>query len=448
MATFPIPPNNNRLGFHYFPNSNHFRESDLRLWLPRLRSLGVTWLTLVAPSNRAIPELFLNGLHSEGIESILHFPFSLDSAPKAQDLQSLFSAYSRWGVHYVIFFDRPNSRVAWPTTAWTQNDLVERFLDRFLPLADVAAEVGLNAVFPPLTPGGDYWDTSFLRTALKSIERRGNYRLLENLVLSAYAHAGDRPLDWGCGGPERWPAARPYFTPPGSQDQRGFCISDWYIATAQAVTGQASPLLLFGLGNHPSNWDSSQRDENTRTQRILTMAQALAFQDKSEGPRKTSSESIELLPPQVLCGNFWLLASDSKSQHRSETWFQPNGDQLPIVRSFRQFVIDLERVSAISDQKTSRSNHHPHPISHYLLLPSFDWGVSDWHLTVARPFIKKYLPTVGFSQAEAAWASRITVIGSAQDFPEAVLDTLRAAGCQVEQISGDGMSIATELADR
>ena len=448
MPTFPIPPNNNRLGFHYFPDSNHFRESDLHLWLPRLRSLGVTWLTLVAPSTRAIPELFLNGLHSEGIESILHFPFSLDSALKAQDFQSLFSAYSRWGVHYVVFFDRPNSRVAWLTTAWMQNDLVERFLDRFLPLADVALELGLNVVFPPLAPGGDYWDTSFLLVALKSIERRGNYRLLENLVLSAYAFAGARPLDWGRGGPERWPAARPYFTPSGSQDQRGFCISDWYITTAQAVTGQANPLMLFGLGNHSSDLDSSQLDENTHTQRILAMAQALAFQDKSEGAGKTFTESIEPLPPQVLCGNFWLLASDPKSQYLSETWFQSNGDQLPVVRAFRQFVVDLERAHAISGQKNLGSNHRSHPISHYLLLPSFDWGVSDWHLTVARPFIKKYLPTVGFSLAEAALASRITVIGSAEDFPEAVLDTLRTAGCQVEQISGDGMSIATKLADR
>jgi hypothetical protein len=177
-----------------------------------------------------------------------------------------------------------------------------------------------------------------LRAALRSIERRGNYRLLENLVLSAYAHAGDRPLDWGRGGPEFWPAARPYFTPPGSQDQRGFCIGDWYIATAQAVTGQANPLLLFGLGNHPSNLGSSQLDENARTQRILAMAKALALQDKSEGAGKSSLESIEPLPPQVLCGNFWLLASDSRSQ--TETWFQPN--EINSHRAHAPFLIDSE----------------------------------------------------------------------------------------------------------
>ncbi|HLE51051.1 MAG TPA: hypothetical protein VI755_03280 [Anaerolineales bacterium] len=448
MPTFPVPPHNTRLGFHYFPDTNHFRETDLRLWLPRLRSLGATWLTLVAPSSRAIPELFLDGLLSEGIEPILHFPFSLDSSPPAQELQSLLSIYSRWGIHYVIFFNRPNSRAAWSTTAWTQNDLVERFLDRFLPLAGAASAEGLVPVFPPLTPGGDYWDTSFLRAALQAIDRRGHDQLLESLVLSAFAHAGDRPLNWGCGGPERWPAARPYFTPSGCQDQRGFCIYDWYIAISEAVIGRASPLLLLGLGCQRCNSISAGLVEDTYTRRILAMAQALAIPATSNGQDQIPAELLDPLPPQVLGGNYWLLAADSRSPYLSEAWFQPNGDHLPVLRAMRQLEIGLARARTISGQKPSSATQFPHPLSHYLLLPSYDWGVADWHINAARPFIKKYLPTVGFSLAEAALAARITVVGSPYDFPESVLDGLRAAGCCVERIGRDGMSIATQLADR
>ena len=448
MPTFPIPPHNTRLGFHYFPDTDHFRESDLRLWLPRLRSLGATWLTLVAPSSRAIPELFLDSLLSEGIEPILHFPFSLDSSPPAQELQSLLSIYSRWGIHYVIFFNRPNSRAAWSTTAWTQNDLVERFLDRFLPLAGAASAEGLVPVFPPLTPGGDYWDTSFLRAALQAIDRRGHDQLLESLVLSAFAHAGDRPLNWGCGGPERWPAARPYFTPSGYQDQRGFCIYDWYIAISEAVIGRASPLLLLGLGGHLCNSNSARLDEDAHIQSILAMAHALAIPAKPKEHGQYPAELLDPLPPQVLGGNFWLLAADPKSPYLSETWFKPDGEQLPVVRAMRQLDFGLPRSRAISGQKSSSATQCSHPLSHYLLLPSYDWGVAEWHINAARPFIKKYLPTVGFSLAEAALAARITVVGSTHDFPESVLDELRAAGCCVERIGRDGMSIATILADR
>jgi hypothetical protein len=89
-----------------------------------------------------------------------------------------------------------------------------------------------------------------------------------------------------------------------------------------------------------------------------------------------------------------------------------------------------------------------HPIAHYLLLPVYEWGVADWHLDIIRPFIKKHQPTVGYSLEEAAYAAKVTIIGNHHSFPEESLEALRKAGCQVERISGDGTSIATQLAER
>jgi hypothetical protein len=89
-----------------------------------------------------------------------------------------------------------------------------------------------------------------------------------------------------------------------------------------------------------------------------------------------------------------------------------------------------------------------HPIKHYLLLPKYEWGVADWHLDVIRPFVLKYQPTVGFSMDEAALAAQITVIGNLNSFPEEQLEHLRKIGCMVDRISGDGTTIATELAER
>ncbi len=86
------------------------------------------------------------------------------------------------------------------------------------------------------------------------------------------------------------------------------------------------------------------------------------------------------------------------------------------------------------------------PISHYLLLPTFEWGSADWHLEAIQPFIKKYQPTIGFSPVEASHAKRVTVIGGASNVPESIIDGLLAAGCVVEQISGDGMNIASHMA--
>jgi hypothetical protein len=85
------------------------------------------------------------------------------------------------------------------------------------------------------------------------------------------------------------------------------------------------------------------------------------------------------------------------------------------------------------------------PIEHYLLLPSYEWGVSDWHLDAVRPFLKKYHPAVGFSVEEARCARRVTVVGGPPSFSEDEIHSLRRSGCVVHQIRGDGTDIASEL---
>ena len=95
--------------------------------------------------------------------------------------------------------------------------------------------------------------------------------------------------------------------------------------------------------------------------------------------------------------------------------------------------------------KTSERPGADHPIAHYLLLPTYEWGIADWHLDVIRPYVKKYRPTIGFSLSEAAQAQVVTVIGGETTFPESSINQLKAAGCLIEQIRGDGTRIATQL---
>ncbi len=415
-----------RLGLHYIPDTKHYRQSDLSTWLPELKALGASWLVLVAPAGRAIPEHFLRGLLEAGIEPVLHFPLRPDQLPPIEDLLLLFKTYARWGVRYAALFDSPNIRSVWRGTAWAQTDLVERFLDIYLPVADASLRAGLTPIFPPLKPGGDYWDTAFLRASLQGIKRRGHKSLLEKLVLGAYAWAGDRHLNWGAGGPERWPGARPYFTPQDEEDQRGFRIFDWYSILAQSVLLDPLPIFLFGMGCRPG----TAPEFEGHTQKHLSIARLL------EGEKVTGLEAI---PPGVLGGAFWLLAAPPESQHAPQAWFRPRGVTLPIVGATRQWA-------AGRSNNASRPPTESRYISHYLLLPTYEWGIADFHLDIIRPFIKKNQPTIGFSIDEARQARLVTVVGGTRSFPEDELNELRAAGCVVEYIEGHGTNIASKLA--
>ncbi len=446
MPTFPTPPDNNRIGFHYFPDSHHYRESDLYTWLPELKTLQASWLTMIAPSDRAIPEFFLNGLIENGIEPILHFQLSLDNPPTSEDLELLFDNYARWGVHYTILFDSPNHRSSWSPSCWAQDDLVEHFLDRFIPLAESAAKTGLIPIFPPLEPGGDYWDTAFLRTSLQAIERRGNLFLLDRMGLSANAFAGNRPLDWGSGGPERWPEARPYQTKIGGQDHRGFAISDWYLAIVQAVLGEPRPLILLRLGWPSEEIKSTDPDQKTNVRRTLNMVQALAA-PLTISKNNPSMKAVNPLPPEVLCGNFWLLCAEPSTQLSDQAWFQVDNKPSPKAQALIRWNSWSDGTVSPRDPKYASLQIPNQTIHHYLVLPAFEWGITDWHLNAARPFIRKYRPIIGFSLNYAFNAERVTVVGDTDQFPESALDLLRNAGCRVDRISGDGTSIATQLAE-
>ncbi|HNT25741.1 MAG TPA: hypothetical protein PKM21_15330 [Anaerolineales bacterium] len=337
-----------RLALHYYPDTEHYREQDLLTWLPELTRLGITWLTLLAPAGRAIPEAFIMGLLSAGIQPVLHFrPVNHLLVGSSQEMLAelglMFETYARWGVRHALLFDRPNLRQSWPPPLWAQKHLVERFLDRFLPLAEAACQAGLQPVFPPLQPGGDYWDTAFLRAALQGLERRATPTLLDKLALGAYALVDEHPLDWGAGGPERWPKARPYSLVDGSsadhQDQRGFRIYDWYLALSRAVLGAPRSILL-AIQSQVSTTPSlpNRQAQETHAQIISDIVLRMAATPGAD----------EHVPAQVLSCSLGLLTTAPNHPHAAQAWFPPNQEPKPCVFALRQQISGLNDQSGIN----------------------------------------------------------------------------------------------------
>jgi len=408
-----------KVGFHYRRDSDHYSEKDLNLWLPRLKKLGASWVVLPAPTCRAIPEHFITTLKQEKIEPVLHFQLKTEEYKNVDDMILLFETYQKWGVKYAILFDRPNMQEGWGSESWVQSDLTERFLDRFLPLAEAAVMVGLVPVFPPLEPGGDYWDTIFLRGSLDGIKRRASAPLLDRLILSAYAPLNGKNLSWGGGGPESWPEAQPYTTPENSEDQRGFRIAEWYLTLSETILEKKLPLLVLGMrGPAPDGEDLNQI--------LLNGAKLLARQEL---------EGLEPLPEQVIGGAFWVLTAEESSCADKFSWYEADGTPKPIANHFLS-----------GETATVGKSHGKFRISHYLLLPTFEWGIADWHLEVTRGFIKRHQPTIGFSLDEAVQADQVTVLGGEEHFSEDELSQLRNQGCLVRRIEGDGTKIASLLA--
>ena len=155
--------------------------------------------------------------------------------------------------------------------------------------------------------------------------------------------------------------------------------------------------------------------------------------------------AVNMVPTNVIACNLWMLAAEAEEFGAPQAWYGTVNDYSATIQALKE---RNSQSSQLKESKSKNAQDPDHPINHYLLLPTFDWGIADWHLEVIRPFVKKHLATVGFSLDEALLARNVTIIGNHQLFSDAQIEKLILSGCKIRRIVGDGTSIATQLAER
>ena len=411
-----------RIGFSYFTSPNYQLHSQLSDWLPIMKDFGASSVIFQSDFLRAIPEDAFIISRESGIKPIVHFTSEL---PKARDLKKtaiLVDIYKKRGVEEIIFGDRPNLKGAWPTASWHDKNLVEHFLDRFIPLASYAVQQGIRPVFPPLQPGGDFWDTSFIDLAISSLKNRKLESILQNLILSSFGYTFGKPLSWGMGGPERWTGAKPYQLQDGQEDQLGFNNFEWVKKIAERNLGFEVPVIILEAGFHGKSNQEKNKDEILKS--IKSILAALG-----KGSAKDLTDSAIKFPASVLGCYFSL----------EKIRILMDG-HLPLTQFFEIFELPKQE-----KKPESKINKEPKIISHYLLLPSHAGSVSDVVLNKVRPIIKKFKPAVGFSLFEASFAQNVSIFPDPILFTEEKINQLRSAGCKVEILPDSGIEIATRL---
>jgi hypothetical protein len=433
---------NTKLGFHYYPDSEHFRRDDILKWLPRLEYLGASWITLVAHPNRAIPEYFIRSLVEQNITPVLHIPIQVDRVIRPKDLEAIFSSYANWGVKYVAMFDRPNMRSSWQDSNWSQANLEERFLDRFLPFANLLVERGLSPVFPPLEPGGDYWDMVFLKKSFQGMIRRNCTQILSRMVLGTYAWSYGKPLNWGIGGPANWKSNLPYVTPEDSQDQIGFHSFEWHLAQVESVLGLSIPGIILKAGHR--NQDSPKVGGNADSYEQHTEKNLAILEWLREGSNAMSDLLVGPPPKHILACNFWLLAAQHEHPAQEDCWFPANDRPRPIVDAVTRLFTQSNNPVDLDPQVTVQIETKPQ--GHYVLVDQdIDHdrrGIS----AVAQPFAERKHADIGTSFIQALNARRVTLIGEKRWLDDASFSQLRDKGCMIEEFYGSGTTLASKMA--
>ncbi len=246
--------------------------------------------------------------------------------------------------------------------------------------------------------------------------------LLEKLCLASVGYTFNRSLTWGEGGPENWPSTQPYATPEGQEDQLGFNNYEWLQAIVERTTGKRPTVLIMDAGNPAV--DVSLAGADTSLERLQLIVEAC------HGSESDVEASLPVFDGSILACTFDL-----------DTLSMLLGGNLSVASLKSIFGINNGNTLASEDKSTFKGK----PITHYLLLPARETGVSDVVLKKVRPIIKQCNPTIGFSLEEAKLAKKVSIFPDPVIFPDAKIAALRAAGCTVEILPQSGIEIATLL---
>jgi len=418
-----------KLGLFYFPDDQHYHAREREKWLPELISLGVSWLVLTNENLIAIPEPFIQALLDSQITPIIRMGNLPTSPPKPlPEFELLVKTYADWGIRYIQLFDRPNNPGFWGSKGWAISNLVEHFIDVFLPYAELLVKYNLHPVFPSLEVGKGFWDTAFLKLALESLERRKYHWLINALILSGYVHLYDpsRPLNWGAGGQERWPNSKPYQAAPQYEDQRGLYIADWYETLARATLGKPLPIfLLDDPAVKPHDLTPAEIQQRTfhAIQRLL--------HPRSRDVIAIDGIHYEPLAEEILCLSFCgLTAKETDDEPRA--WFSPAGEPRPTAKAIKTYL------GQAFDQ-----NNQLHHIPHALLLPQLDAHQLHDLLDKLKPLLIKYQPKITFILDEAFEAEHVW-IPSGYQLTDQEIAALKDHFCTIHPINFAGMRIASQ----
>ncbi|MFQ5945183.1 MAG: hypothetical protein ACE5NC_02935 [Anaerolineae bacterium] len=426
IESFPGPKTGSRIGFvmkRAESTDSSVRGQDrARRWA----EAGIGWVTLESSVGHPIPSDLVTALTRQGIEPVLALDRSPVSEVDQRALRTTLDAYAVAGGRYLYLYRYPNLAGSWDSARWSEPELVRRFMGILRPSLARAIEAGLIPLLPPLQPGGDYWDTAFLAESLEILMEE-DPGLLESIGVATVTPL-DRDLNWGTGGPTRWPLARPYHTPPGSQDHRGFRIFAWYDEIIKGQLGRSLPLVA--VTSYPAVGGPMRRT-----------AEAAAMARRGSLPRYLLCVNLGPLEAQDGTPMPAVRMMAEQAQAPSDEVARTPETELPPQNPQRQQAPMPSTESEPVPDPWSEPSGEPPPsngsIQHYVLFPTWDFGVSDWYWRMATKYVRAFRPACGFQPDEAGLARYVTIIGDERGVSAATEEELVARGCRVERIAGD-----------
>jgi hypothetical protein len=386
LKDYPRPQFDTGYGFHWnagaYPDANTVQNT-----IPLLKELGATWLKLVCAGDAGVAAAQVAA--QAGIEPIIrlyrerpHPGYVVDGAVVAKYLAA--------GAHYFEWGNEPNLVGEWQGP---YSNVVGQTMEQFLRNANVINQAGGIALFPALTPGGDYSHDRFYADAFAWLQQHNALGVFDRNAIAIHNRPLNHPLDY------------PYdpinqHEHPGStvaNDSVCFLMYQLVDDLCQQYLGRSVPILGTEAGTEPGQEDDRRYPKITYELHGQVNA---AIADGMMSGRWRQSLFTQC---------FWLLGIFGHYAFEAAAWLQNplyNGQNLP--------AIGLVKALPKRPRPFAAPVPQPDPSGfHCLLLGQTVQSIVPWSwIEALQLYLQTYRSTLTFSHDDAQRYPNVSIVGA------------------------------------
>jgi hypothetical protein len=395
LKDYPRPKFDTGYGFHWnassYPDANTVRNT-----IPLLKELGATWLKLVCDGDAGVAAAQVAAQND--IEPIVRL-YRLRPHPGFVVDRVTVDKYLAVGVRYFEWGNEPNilwgGGAEWDPNANPGQNTVGRTMEQFLKNANVINQAGGVALFPALTPGGDYDHERFYADAFAWLQQHNELGVFERNAVAIHNRPLNHPLDY------------PY-DPLNQHDHPGSTVADDSTCflmyqlvddLCQQYLGRSLPILGTEAGTEPGQEDDRRYPKITFE--LHGQVNAAIAEGMMSGRWRQS----------LFTQCFWLLGIFGHYAFEAAAWLQNplyNGQNLPAIGLLQAWP------------KRPRPFPAPGPVPqpdpsgfHCLLLGQTVQSIAPWNwLQALQLYLQTYRSTLTFSHDDAQRYPNVSIVGA------------------------------------
>ncbi|MBU1747844.1 MAG: hypothetical protein KKA73_09150, partial [Chloroflexi bacterium] len=194
LHLWPRPVGDNGRGLHWFPTTAQ-SHAVVDRFVPELVVMRIRWVVVLNGLGEwdvYANDYLVTRLRAAGIMPVLRIVAPVGPLDPAR-VRDIVRHYRPLGVYYYQIFNEPNLHDQW---AVPEPHSPERFVDYWLPLAQVVVDEQALTGLAPLAPGGDLSDYEFLQRSLAYLAQQGQWRVLARTWVGLHNYTFGVPGDY------------------------------------------------------------------------------------------------------------------------------------------------------------------------------------------------------------------------------------------------------------